>query len=61
MEISKIRALVERAISDGQLTRDERDDIQAAIYSDHKVSPEECELWRQVQEKIWRGEIRIGG
>lgn len=60
MELSKIQKMVERAISDGRLTRQERDDIQAAIYADKKVTPEECELWRRVQEKIWQGELQIG-
>ncbi|MBO9999600.1 MAG: hypothetical protein J7641_11435 [Cyanobacteria bacterium SID2] len=55
-------ALVEkarRALEDGVVSRDERDSIVAAIYADGKVSVEECELFRTIQEKIWQGEILI--
>ncbi|MDY6785453.1 MAG: hypothetical protein SW833_23365 [Cyanobacteriota bacterium] len=59
MEIDNIQIMVERALADGRLSRAERDGIMTAIYSDRKVSKEESKLWRELQQKIWLGEVKI--
>ncbi|HBE57761.1 MAG TPA: hypothetical protein DEG17_14770 [Cyanobacteria bacterium UBA11149] len=59
MEFSQIKAMAERALADGKLSREERDRIMAAIYEDKKVTVEEAALMRSIQEKIWKGEIEI--
>jgi len=59
MEITKLRAMVERALVDGELSRQERDDIMEAIYSNKKVTQQECELIRVLQHKIWTAQIKI--
>lgn len=59
IEIQKIRALIQRILRDGYISRQERDTLMHAIYVDKKVTPDECEQFRLIQEKVWSGEIRI--
>ncbi len=59
MEIGKLRAMVERAIIDGQLSRRERDEIMDAIYAKKTITREECQLMRTLQQKIWTAEIKL--
>lgn len=61
MEITKLRAMVERALVDGELSRRERDEIMEAIYGKKAITREECELMRLLQQKIWTAEIKIQG
>jgi uncharacterized membrane protein YebE (DUF533 family) len=61
METVKLRAMVERALVDGELSRRERDEIMDAIYSKKQITREECELMRTLQRKIWTAEIKIQG
>jgi hypothetical protein len=58
-DTTKIRKVIERALADGKISKDENDDIKAAMYADHKVTEEECALYRKLQEKIWLGEVQI--
>lgn len=59
MELGKLRAMVERAVVDGELSRRERDEIMEVIYSKKQVTREECEVMRVLQRKIWTAEIKI--
>lgn len=59
MNITKLRAMVERALVDGELSRRERDEIMEAIYSNKQVTQQECELIRVLQQKIWTAQIKI--
>ncbi|AFZ49650.1 hypothetical protein [Dactylococcopsis salina] len=61
MEIGKLRGMVERAIIDGELSRQERDEIMETIYGKKQITQEECELMRTLQQKIWTAEIKIQG
>ena len=57
-DLEKLQALIERAIADGKLTKDEMESIQAAMRADGKISFEELELCRQlIWEKIQSGEL----
>jgi hypothetical protein len=59
MELEQIKTMIERALADRRLSRLESDSIKAAIYSDKKVTPEEAELFRHLQEQIWNGDVII--
>lgn len=49
--------MIERAIADGSLSRQEDEDIKAAIFSDRKVSEEEMKLYRELQKQVFDGDI----
>ncbi|MEB3357837.1 MAG: hypothetical protein VKK04_13995 [Synechococcales bacterium] len=57
--VQKIRAMIEQALSDGEFSRQERDDIMQVIYADRHITVAKCALMRQVQEKVWLGEVHI--
>lgn len=57
MEISKIKKMIERALADGKLSRQEDEDIKAAIFSDGKVTEEEMKLYRELQKQVFDGDI----
>ena len=57
--IHKVKKIIEYALADGRLSREESDMILKAIYADKKVSPEEAKLWRELQDKINQGEIAL--
>lgn len=57
--IEKLHEIIERALRDGKLSKKENDSIKALIYADKKVTSEESKLYRELQEKIWTGEIQI--
>jgi hypothetical protein len=59
MEIEQIRRMIQRALADGRLSRQESEAIKVAIYSDGKVTPEEVKMFRELQDKVWKGEIMI--
>ncbi len=59
-DLEKLKRMIEQAIADNVLTRDERDTIAAAMYSDRKVTPQELELMRiLIQEKVASGELTL--
>jgi hypothetical protein len=57
--LSDLAKRAKKALEDGVISRQERDEIVAAIYADGKVSVEECAIFRSIQEKIWLGEVII--
>lgn len=57
--LSDLARRAKKALEDGVISRQERDEIVAAIYADGKVSVEECFIFRSIQEKIWSGEVMI--
>ncbi len=57
MDIERVREIVQRAVADRKLTRAEQDEIMAAVLADGRVSPEEQDLLRQIQEDIRLGKI----
>lgn len=59
MEIERVREIVQRAVSDRKLTRAEQDEIMAAVLADGRVSPEEQDLLKQIQEDIRLGKIEF--
>jgi hypothetical protein len=59
MEAPKVKQKIEQALADRCLSRQESQNIKRAMYVDGKVTPEECELWRQLQDKVWKGEVYL--
>jgi hypothetical protein len=60
MKKERIRTIIERALADGRLSRQNSIDIKIAIYSDKNITPEEVKLFRELQQQIWEGEIHLG-
>jgi len=60
-DIAKIKKMVENALADGRLSRAESEMIKKAIYEDKIVTPEEAQLWRELQQKVTDGEILLDG
>jgi uncharacterized tellurite resistance protein B-like protein len=58
-DINKIKKLIENALADGRLSRAESNIIKKAIYEDKIVTPEEAQLWRELQQKVTEGEILL--
>jgi len=58
--LEKLQALLEKAIADGIITRDELDTIKVQIASNGKLMIEELDLVRQfIREKVTKGELVI--
>jgi uncharacterized membrane protein YebE (DUF533 family) len=59
-DLEKLKAVVERAIADGKLTKAEMDAIRVQIHSNGKVMVEELELCRELMaEKVRSGALII--
>lgn len=58
-DLDRLKAAIDRALSDGWLSRQEREEIVEMARADKKISQEEIALFKSIQEKIWKGEIRI--
>ena len=58
-ELENLKQVIEKAIADGVLTQDERNEITAAMKADGKVTFEELEMVRQfVCAKVASGELQ---
>ncbi|HEY9615251.1 MAG TPA: hypothetical protein V6C64_00315 [Microcoleaceae cyanobacterium] len=59
-DLAALKAILEHAIADGKISRQEMDSIRAAVFADGKMSIEEAELYRTfIIEKFKRGELEI--
>ncbi|WP_017293049.1 hypothetical protein [Geminocystis herdmanii] len=56
-DINKLKKIIENALADGRLSRAESEMIKKTIYEDNIVTPEEAQLWRELQQKVTDGEI----
>ena len=57
-DLEKLRVLIERAIADGKVSKQEMECIKVAMNADGKVTFEELELCRTlIWEKIHQGEL----
>jgi hypothetical protein len=59
LKLEKIKVLIAWASADGRLSQVESEIIRATLYSDKNITSEEIRVFRQLQEKIWQGEIQI--
>ncbi len=58
-DTKKLKKMIERALADGRLSRQEDEDIKAAIAADNKVTEEEMKLYREMQQMVFEGDIKI--
>ncbi len=58
-DTNKLKKMIERALADGRLSRQEDEDIKAAIAADNKVTEEEMKLYREMQQMVFEGDIKI--
>ncbi|CCQ64535.1 hypothetical protein [Crocosphaera watsonii] len=56
---NKLKKMIERVLSDGRLSRQEDEDIKAAIAADNKVTGEEMKLYRELQQMVFKGELKM--
>ncbi|MGK7957923.1 MAG: hypothetical protein AB4063_22115 [Crocosphaera sp.] len=56
---NKLKKMIERALADGRLSRQEDEDIKAAIAADNKVTQEEMKLYRELQQLVFQGDIKM--
>ncbi|RZM79445.1 hypothetical protein [Leptolyngbya iicbica] len=54
-----VEALMVQAASDGQITHEEETSIKAAMLRSGHITPEMCRLFRQMQERVWDGELTL--
>lgn len=60
-KLGQLQERVKQALADGVLSREESDAILSAVYEDGRVSLQECEVLRILQQKVWDGEAELGG
>lgn len=59
-DLATLQVILEHAIADGKISRQEMDGIRAAVFADGKMSIAEAELYRTfIIEKFKRGELEI--
>jgi hypothetical protein len=57
-ELEHLKQVIERAIADGVITKAERDNINAIMWADKKVTPQELDLLRtMIREKVAAGDL----
>lgn len=59
--LKRLKAILDYAVSDGKLCQVDMQRINAEVYADGRVSPEEAELYRSIViERFKRGELEVG-
>lgn len=59
--LEDIKSLVDRIISDGVMTNEEKVDLDNNVYADHQVSPEEQVQLDRLKALIESGEVKFEG
>ncbi|MEN9205644.1 MAG: hypothetical protein Q6J68_00235 [Thermostichales cyanobacterium SZTDM-1c_bins_54] len=59
MDIQGLRELVDRALADKKLSRQEMKQIVDAIQADGVISPEEVAVMEDIKHKVLRREIQV--
>ncbi|MGF1575777.1 MAG: hypothetical protein ACFCU9_07520 [Cyanophyceae cyanobacterium] len=59
MELDQVKAIVEKALEDGKLTRQEIDEIMDAVLADNIVSIGEMEVLEMIENKILNQEVTL--
>lgn len=57
--LDKLHKMVDHALADGKLNKQEMQDIKRAIYADKKVTPGEAKISRELSKQIFEGEIAM--
>lgn len=58
-DLNQLQQLIERSTSTGRLDRQDEDAILAALARAPRYSVEKCELFRQLQERVWQAELHL--
>lgn len=59
-ELQKLKEIIERAVADGKISRQEYDNIHSQIKSDGKITVEELGMYRRlVTDKVSSGELTL--
>lgn len=58
-DIRRLQQLIDRSTSTGFIDREDEAAIMAALARPPRYSIEKCELFRQLQERIWQGELHL--
>jgi len=57
--IAQVEALIDLAVADGVLTREELNTIRTEVLADGEVSAEECQLMSSLFARVKRGELQV--
>lgn len=60
-DLRQLQRLIERSTATGILDRQDESAIWAALAKPPCYSIEKCELFRQLQERVWQAELRLDG
>ncbi|NMF82914.1 hypothetical protein [Nodosilinea sp. P-1105] len=58
-DLSRFQGIIDRATATGRLTRQDEDQILAALVNGRQPAPEKCALFRQMQERVWQAELHL--
>ena len=58
-ELQKLQLLIERSTATGTLDRQDEAAIMAVLAQPPRYSIEKCELFRQLQERVWQAELHL--
>jgi hypothetical protein len=57
--LQQLQQLIERSTASGRLDRQDEATILAALAKTPAYSVEKCELFRQLQERVWQAELYL--
>jgi hypothetical protein len=57
VQFKRIQRLIEQSVANGSLSRTQDDDILTAITTSPQPSANLCGLFRDLQERVWQGEV----
>lgn len=60
-DLHQLQRLIERSTATGSLDRQDEAAILAALAKPPRYSIEKCELFRQLQERVWQAELHLDG
>lgn len=60
VQFKRIQRLIEQSVANGSLSRTQDDDILTAITTSPQPSANLCGLFRDLQERVWQGEVILG-
>ncbi len=57
--LHQLQQLIARSTATGILDRQDEAAILAALAKPPRYSPEKCEVFRQLQERVWQAELHL--
>lgn len=58
-DLRRLQRLIERVIVQGSLSRQEEDEILSEVMEKTPPSVEKCQLYRELQERVWLAEVYL--